>query len=159
MKKIILVVIFILLFLFVIIVNKTGNSPKLEENESENSQKLEENQTVIYNTSYDNSSSSYLGEDIQVAKGWSKPIKVPISSKYWEDGEYISQDGNTLYFVIYPGDLATDFQKYTQTGDGSVFKGDLDVYFSKKPFVEKSLFNISKDIYSEGGVMFSGKDV
>lgn len=40
-----------------------------------------------------------------VSSEWSTPINVPLNSAGWEDGAYISNDGNTLYFTYINYDL------------------------------------------------------
>ena len=87
-----------------------------------------------------------------LASGWSDPIKLAVNSNLWEDGAFISGDGNTIYFAVYQGDLINDVLK----GD---LKPNIEVYFSQKPFTNKQLYSISEPIYSEGGVMISGNDV
>jgi len=83
--------------------------------------------------------------------GWSAPKLAGISSDNWEDGAYISGDGETLYFAYYPDDLISDVMAMS-------FDDDIDVYYSKKPFTSRSKDLISEDIWSEGGVMISNGD-
>ena len=46
----------------------------------------------------------------ELSDGWSTPIRVEVNLDGWEDGAFISGDGNTLYFVYYPGDMMADLQ-------------------------------------------------
>ncbi|MEW6528624.1 MAG: hypothetical protein AB1391_01920 [Candidatus Micrarchaeota archaeon] len=87
-----------------------------------------------------------------LSDGWSQPKRIEVSDDGWEDGVYISSDGNTLYFVYYPGDILADLK-------AGKFKDDIDVYYSIKPFTSKKKHAISEDIWSEGGVMISGSDM
>ena len=41
----------------------------------------------------------------KVSSDFKEPKYIPISSEGWEDSEYISQDGNTLYFIYLNLDL------------------------------------------------------
>lgn len=170
MNKSVLILFGVILVLFLIIVNidddslnerseTSGNITKVSMANETNT--INETTTINREETMPNQRESrvYLGEDINVSSSWGNPVRLEVNSKFWEDGAYISQDGKTLYFVFYPGDLATDFANYTRTGDGAVFKDDIDAYVSVKPFKTKELMSISKDIYSEGGVMFSGKDL
>jgi hypothetical protein len=88
----------------------------------------------------------------KVSSEWKTPVWLKVNTAYWEDGAYISSDGNTLYFAYYPGDLINDVQTRK-------FKDDIDVYISKKPFISKKKHKISEDIWSEGGVMISNGDI
>jgi len=92
------------------------------------------------------------GDSPKLADGWGEPVRVGINTEDWEDGAYISSDGSVLYFSYYPGDIMKDLQTRK-------FKDDMDVYYSSKPFEKKKLHPISEDIWSEGGVMFSGSDI
>ncbi|MFA4890429.1 MAG: hypothetical protein WC587_02225 [Candidatus Paceibacterota bacterium] len=84
---------------------------------------------------------------------WSQPIALSLNSNLWEDGAYISGDGKTLYYAIYPGeDLINDFFN-------NDFKGDIDVYYSEYPFEHGEKHTLSKKPWSEGGVMISGNDI
>ena len=83
--------------------------------------------------------------------GWSIPQRVPVSSEDWEDGAFITGDGKKLYFAFYKGDLFADVAR-------NKFNGDIDVYYSNYPFTQKIKEPISESIWSEGGVMISGKD-
>ncbi|MDP4039477.1 MAG: hypothetical protein Q8P57_02770 [Candidatus Pacearchaeota archaeon] len=87
------------------------------------------------------------------------PIMVSVSDENWEDGVYISENEDKLYFTYYPGeDFFYDFDR------GNIAK-DLDVYVSSLQngqFNTRSLFSaffLSEDIWSEGGVMISGNDI
>ena len=91
-------------------------------------------------------------DPVQLSGEWKNPTWLEVNSDLWEDGAYITGDGNTLYFVIYQGYLIKDIQ----TGN---LKGELDVYMSQKPFREKSKAPISEKIWAEGGVMISGNDI
>ena len=88
----------------------------------------------------------------QFAPGWGERQSVGINSDKWEDGAYISGDGNTLYYAYYPGDLYNDVLS-------GKFKDDIDVYYSQKPFTKSKKHPISEDFWSEGGVMMSGSDI
>lgn len=116
---------------------------------------------VISNSSSDgnqsNESNLWAGiraSDIaQLDEDWGEPIRLEVNTVAdWEDGVYISGDGNTLYFVIYPGDLINDLQ-------AGEYKDDIDIYYSQKPFNTRQLHYLSEDIWSEGGVMISGNDI
>ena len=91
------------------------------------------------------------GDTAQVPSGWNTPKTVGVDSDLWEDGAYITGDGNTLYFALYSGDLINDVLK------GEVNKA-LDVYQSNKPFTSKTKSSISENVWAEGGVMISGSD-
>lgn len=82
--------------------------------------------------------------------GWSAPERLAVNDGNWEDGVFISPDGETLYFTYYP---AEDFIAAAASGK---FVSDLDVYVSKAPFTSKKKFDkffLSEKIWSEGGVM------
>ena len=84
---------------------------------------------------------------------WESPVRVGINTNDgWEDEPYISDNGDTLYYSYYPGDLLTDSR-------AKDFKGDIDIYYSMAPFNESKKHSISEDVWSEGGVMFSGSDI
>ncbi|MFA6023147.1 MAG: hypothetical protein WC781_03605 [Candidatus Pacearchaeota archaeon] len=101
---------------------------------------------------YDNWSSIRANDIANVPSGWSQPIRVSINTDNWEDGAYITGDGNTLYWAYYPGDLLNDAMA------GS-FKGNVNEYQSNKPFTTKTLSSISDPPWSVGGVMISGSDM
>lgn len=128
--------IFLFLLLFVIIANLDNDAPEPNGND-------------VPKIDW----SSIRANDVaQFSDGWGTPVMASVSSDLWEDGAYISGDGNTLYFAYYPGDILHDVQTMK-------FKDDIDVYYSQKPFTSKSKHSISKNIWSEGGVMISNGDM
>ena len=132
-KKFIFIGIGTLLILFIIFANMDNNIPS-DTNRSGN----------LY-TPKPNSA--------KLSDGWGTPIAVSLNTKFWEDGAYISGDGKTLYYVIYPGeDLVNDVIN-------NDFKGDIDIYYSEYPFTERKRHSLSEKPWSEGGVMISGKDI
>jgi hypothetical protein len=133
-KKYIFMGIGIFIVLFVILANIDTKEPEnipLKVNE----EKIQSNNTAI------------LSEE------WDKPVALDLNSNLWEDGVYISADGKTLYYVIYPGeDLVND-------AINNDFKGDIDIYYSEYPFLEGKKHSLSEKPWSEGGVMISGNDI
>lgn len=93
-----------------------------------------------------------MADKPKLESGWSDPISVGINTDQWEDGAYITGDGNTLFYVYYPGDLVRDLTSRK-------FKDDIDVYYSEKPFNKSKKHALSEDIWSEGGVMMDGSDI
>ena len=90
-------------------------------------------------------------DPVRLNSEWKNPTWLEVNSDLWEDGAYITGDGNTLYFVIYQGDLINDIL-------AGKLEGELDVYLSQRPFTTKSKAPISEKTWAEGGVMISGKD-
>ncbi|MCR4368586.1 MAG: hypothetical protein NUV67_01630 [archaeon] len=88
----------------------------------------------------------------QFSPEWGTPVLAGISTNNWEDSAFISGDGQTLYFTYYPGDITADMAKLE-------FKDDFDIFYSPKPFTQKFVHPISKDIWSEAGAMISGGDI
>lgn len=88
----------------------------------------------------------------KVSKEWQAPAWLKVNTEGWEDGAYITDDGNTLYFAYYPRDIINDLQ----TRD---FIDDIDVYYSQKPFTTRKKHKISEDLFSEGGMMISSGDM
>ena len=131
MKKKIFYGLGIILILFIIIANIDNDTPKKDE--------------VIEN--YVNPVST-----AKLSSEWNEPVALGLNSKLWEDGVYITGDGKTLYYVIYPGeDLVHDVIN-------NDFKGDIDIYYSEYPFTEGKKHELSEKPWSEGGVMISGDD-
>ena len=73
-----------------------------------------------------------------IAEGWSQPIRLPMNNidDHWGDSLYVAPDGNTIYFMEYPGDLlSVELGKKPQQDP---FKGyNADIYKSDKPFMKK----------------------
>ena len=88
----------------------------------------------------------------ETSEEWGIPKLVPVSSNYYEDSLFVSGDGETIFFMYYPGDLQADME----TGN---FADDIDIWISQKPFTEKEIHPISEDVWTEGGVMVSGSDI
>jgi len=94
----------------------------------------------------------------QTNSEWKNPTYIEVNDKNWEDGVYISGDGNKLYFTYYPGeDLITDVAKEN-------YAGDLDIMVSEKEsdgqFRTKKMdtrFFLGEDIWSEGAIMIDSK--
>lgn len=135
MKKKIIFIVIAVIIVFVVVVNLDKETPGNGTSEQIDWQK-------------------YRDADVAtVPSEWKTPIWLKVNTVNWEDSAYISGNGNTLYFALYPGEnLHADLI----TGD---FKDDIDVYYSEKPFTTKIKHGISEDIFSEGGVMISNSDI
>lgn len=92
-----------------------------------------------------------LTDQVFLADGWSKPVRVALNTAKWEDGSYISPDGQTLFYAYYPGDFNHDFLL------GQI-KDDKDIYYSEKPFVRFKKHPLSEEQWSEDGLMMAGAD-
>lgn len=87
-----------------------------------------------------------------IEAGWSEPIAVGINTADWEGDVYVADDGNTLFYSYYPGDLIKD-----QSDSGLL--DDIEIYYSEKPFERSVKHPASEDLWSERGVMLSDSDI
>ena len=76
---------------------------------------------------------------LQIAQGWSQPAPLEVSDGNWGDSISVSPDGNTIYFMWYPGDLLTDQVIAGQLKDP--YEYNADIYKSEKPFKTKQKDN------------------
>ncbi|MEK6847240.1 MAG: hypothetical protein AABY16_03675 [Nanoarchaeota archaeon] len=76
---------------------------------------------------------------LQIAQGWSEPVVLEVSDGNWGDSITVSPDGNTIYFMWYPGDLLTDQVLSGQPKDP--YEYNADIYKSEKPFKTKQKDN------------------
>ncbi|MDP4039781.1 MAG: hypothetical protein Q8P57_04345 [Candidatus Pacearchaeota archaeon] len=96
------------------------------------------------------------GDPAQVPAEWGSPVWLNMNTDGWEDGAFITRDGETLIYSYYPGDLITALSLGT-TGENNI-----NIYDSASPFDESNIVYgnmlnppnyFSEDLFSEGGVM------
>ncbi len=86
-------------------------------------------------------------------EGWSKPIKLVFNDEGWEDSPFITKDGGMILFFYHPNKSLADpkqseliTEQLVKDPKGSIKKGlDGKIYYSKRPFTEKHIHNISKN--------------
>ena len=83
-----------------------------------------------------------------VPDGWSTPMRIGANhSNYWEDSPFITGDGETIYFMVYP-----DADLYTAIASGAgEFVDDIDIYRTHFPFETRELdtrYYLSTDLTS-----------
>lgn len=86
---------------------------------------------------------------IQTESGWSAPVRLAASDGGHEDSGWISPDGQTYYFMYYPGNLFRDFER-------GKFVKDIDLYASDAPFRTRRLVKqhlLSEPVSSSAGGM------
>ena len=88
-----------------------------------------------------------------VPEDWSTPMRIGANhSNYWEDSPFITGDGETIYFMVYP-----DADLYTAIASGAgEFVDDIDIYQTHFPFETRELdtrYFLSTDLTSSAGPM------
>ncbi len=86
-----------------------------------------------------------------VEPGWSIPVKLGFNDIGWEDSSYITRDGEHVLMFYHP--TSNQFDKAAHEASGV---DDGRIYISKRPFLTKELYPISKPGWpSEGGPYIS----
>ena len=79
------------------------------------------------------------------AERWTPPTRVPVGGDWWGDSPWISPNGQTLYFMYYPGDPLTP--PVTEQAD---------VHVSYWPFESHepvTIYDLSQPVYGAAGPM------
>jgi hypothetical protein len=83
--------------------------------------------------------------------GWTVPVKLGFNDIGWEDSSYITRDGEHILIFYHP--TTSQFDEVAKEATGV---DDGRIYYSKRPFLTKELYPISKPGWpSEGGPYIS----